>query len=303
MRVQTQVTEHLSTLQEQPKLNHMFLQRNISTLKSGGYNHYPTAVTLASSYSSYSSQFNPSNQGAYLRSGVTMSNDGLKFIAINEYSSNNVYEYDLTTAYDLSTAGATAVDSFDPPNTYAGDISFSPDGTNMYLVTTSNNRIIQYTLSTPFDISTRGSATTYDPSINVYGAKIVNAGSTMFTQGYSSTTSITLTKFTLSTPYDLSGTVTNNGGVTLSASTIGVTDVRGYGGDWSEDGKQFIHGTISGTNDLFTIDFATAYDLNSTKTYNVANAQGRPGAVKVVDNGTKMIWGDETASVFRLYNI
>ena len=281
----------------------MFLQRNISTLKSGVYNHYPTAVTLASSYSSYSSQFNPDNQGLYIRPGVTMSNDGLKFFAINEYSSNNVYEYDLTTAYDLSTAGTTATDSFDPPNSYAGDLSFSPDGTNMYLVTTSNNRIIQYTLSTPFDISTRGSATTYDPGINVYGAKIVNAGSTMFTQSYSSGTNLTLTKFTLSTPYDLSGTVTNNGGITLSASTIGVTDVRNYGGDWSEDGKQFIHGTITGTNDLFTIDFATAYDLNSTKTYNVANAQGRPGAVKVVDNGTKMIWGDETASVFRLYNI
>jgi len=281
----------------------MFLQRNISTLQSGVYNHYPTAVTIASSYSSNASQFNPSNQGVFIRSGVTMSNDGLKLFSINEYSSNNVYEYDLSTAYDLSSANATAVDSFDPPNSYAGDISFSPDGTKLFLVTTTNNRIIQYTLSTPFDISTRGSATTYDPSINVYGAKIVNAGSTMFTQSYSSQTSITLTKFTLSTPYDLGGTVTNNGGITLSSSTIGVTDVRGYGGDWAEDGSQFIHGSITGTNDLFTIDFATPYDLNSTKTYNVANAQDRPGAIKVVDNGTKMIWGDETQGLFRLYNI
>lgn len=283
----------------------MFLQRNISLIKSGGgvYNHYPTAVTLASSYSSHSSQFNPSSQTLYIRSGVAMNSDGTKFFSINEYSANNVYEYDLATAYDLSTAGTTAVDNFDPPNLYAGDISFSPDGTKMYLVTSSNNRIIQYTLSTPFDISTRGSATTYNPGITVYGAKIVNAGSTMFTQYYSSQTSFSITKFTLSTPYDLSGTVTNNGSITLSSSTIGVADVRNYGGDWAEDGTQFIHGTLTGTNDLFTIDFATAYDLNSTKTYNVASTPGRPGALKVVDNGTKMVWGDESTSNFRLFNI
>lgn len=267
---------------------------------------YPTAITLASSYSSTSNEVNPSNQTNYIRTGVDMSNDGTKFFSINEYSNNTVYEYDLSTAYDLTSMTLTATDSFDPPQSYSGDLKFSPDGSKMFIVTTSNNRMYQYNLSTAFDISTRDSGTLFDPSYTVHGFAIVNSGNTMFTQGYNSSTSITLRKWNLSTPYTLTG-ASYVQGITLSASTIGVPDVRGYGGDWSEDGKQFILGTINGANasikDLFTIDFATAYDLDGTKTYNTSSVDGRPGAVKILDGGTKMIWGDEGNSKFRMFNI
>ena len=61
MRVQTQVTEHLSTLQEQLKLNHMFLQRNISLLASA-----------ASYHSSLIMNLDPNDSASYGGSGSTI---------------------------------------------------------------------------------------------------------------------------------------------------------------------------------------------------------------------------------------
>lgn len=68
---------------------------------------------------------------------------------------NGVYQYDLTTGFDLSTASYSG-NSFSLPSGHnqARAISFKPDGTRMFTVGTTNDNIYQYDLSTPWDLST-----------------------------------------------------------------------------------------------------------------------------------------------------
>ncbi|RJS79109.1 hypothetical protein CW713_08740 [Methanophagales archaeon] len=86
-------------------------------------------------------------------SGVCFNRDGTKmYIAGND--NNKVYEYDLSTAWDISTASFNqdfAVNSQD--GTPLG-ICFNPDGTKMYVAGSQNDKVYEYNLSTAWDIST-----------------------------------------------------------------------------------------------------------------------------------------------------
>ena len=88
--------------------------------------------------------------------GFAFNNDGTKMYVVG-FGSDFVYEYNLTTAFDVSTA------------TYAGNserldvsgedgasngLNFNSDGTIMYVLGRSTDRIYQYALSTAFDVST-----------------------------------------------------------------------------------------------------------------------------------------------------
>ncbi len=274
-----------------------------------GDGHYPTAISLRSggyTTSQRSSTHNPSFIGSYVRSGVYITPDGTKFFHVHEYSNNITYEATMSTAFDLTTLASS--DNFDPPNSYAGDMSFNGDGTKLFILSQNSNQLTEYTLSTAYDLSTRGTATSttvHSGTQIVYGFKFVNQGNTLFGQTYSGNTNITLYKWNVSTAYD-STVIANAPDQTLSltASTIGASSVNNYGGDWSEDGTQFIHGGSAGGNyDLFTINFATAYDLSSTKTYNAVGHPGRVGAVRVLDGGTRFVYGDETDQSFHMYNV
>ena len=87
-------------------------------------------------------------------SGVFLSSDGTKLYA-NSYSNDAVYQYTLSTAYDLSTGSYDSV-SFDysSQGQYSEGMTFNPDGTKMYLSQSSNRAIYEYSLSTAWDLST-----------------------------------------------------------------------------------------------------------------------------------------------------
>jgi len=71
--------------------------------------------------------------------------------AIND----SIYQYSLSTAFDLSTASYDSVSfSVAGQDDTPRDLAFNNDGTKMYLVGDNFNSIFQYTLSTAFDIST-----------------------------------------------------------------------------------------------------------------------------------------------------
>lgn len=68
-----------------------------------------------------------------------------------------IYQYDLTTGFDLSTASYPSK-SFTVPAGHGQvrDVYVKPDGTRMFTVGTTNDNIYQYDLSVPWDISTAG---------------------------------------------------------------------------------------------------------------------------------------------------
>lgn len=71
-------------------------------------------------------------------------------------ASTSVYQYSLSTAWDISST-LTAVQnvSFSAQISTAGDVVFKPDGTKMFILDdASPKEVVQYSLSTAWDIST-----------------------------------------------------------------------------------------------------------------------------------------------------
>ncbi len=70
------------------------------------------------------------------------------------YVWETVYQYTLSTPWDVSTA-VYAEKSKDVgyEDTSPYGVTFSPDGTKMYIVGDINDTVFQYSLSTPWDVS------------------------------------------------------------------------------------------------------------------------------------------------------
>lgn len=79
--------------------------------------------------------------------------DGTLLLVLGD-TGNDVNEYDLSTAYDVSTA--TFVDSFSigAQETSPAGLGFNTDGTRMFIAGTDGDDVIQYPLVTGFDVST-----------------------------------------------------------------------------------------------------------------------------------------------------
>jgi len=80
--------------------------------------------------------------------------DGTKVYTIGA-TGDAVYQYSLSTAWDISTATYDSVSfSVSSQGTSPDGLIFKPDGTAMYVSDITNDAIYQYTLSTAWDIST-----------------------------------------------------------------------------------------------------------------------------------------------------
>ena len=86
--------------------------------------------------------------------GLYFSKDGISMYIVGT-TSQVIRQYTLSTAWNVSTATFTRGFSVSTVDTGPQGISFSGDGTRLYLVGSTNDRISEYLLSTPWDISTR----------------------------------------------------------------------------------------------------------------------------------------------------
>lgn len=120
--------------------------------------------------------YDPTTQTGAAQFAYRIGNDGTKLYAAG--GSNIIYQYTLSTAWDITTATYDTV-SYDHTAIISGTlktIRFSSDGAKMYLHEFSEEEIFQYTLSTPWDISTA----TYDTVSFVPGGDITNLDSFVF---------------------------------------------------------------------------------------------------------------------------
>ena len=107
--------------------------------------------------------FNFNSKENLLR-GAFFKPDGLAVFIVGKQH-NTVYKYTLGTAWDISTA-VDASQSFDISGkaTSGQDLFFSSDGAEMYVVGDTNDNIDQWTLVTPWDVSSAGATHTLDIS-------------------------------------------------------------------------------------------------------------------------------------------
>lgn len=90
--------------------------------------------------------------------------DGTKLYVCEDGGTTSVIEYNLGTAWDISTASASG-DTYDfsAQATRGFGLSFKPDGTEMYISEASTYKVLQYTLSTPWDITSATFTGDFDP--------------------------------------------------------------------------------------------------------------------------------------------
>ena len=85
---------------------------------------------------------------------LALSSDGKKFFFIDR-DAKAIFQWSLTTAYDLSTASTSSDASFYPGTwTTMRSLTFSPDGYKMFVGDAKNDKVNQYSLASPFDLST-----------------------------------------------------------------------------------------------------------------------------------------------------
>ena len=85
--------------------------------------------------------------------GLFISSDGLNMY-VNGATGDDVNQYTLSTAWDVSTATFVRLFSTAAQDSSPQDVFFKPDGLSMYIMGGTNDTVFQYTLSSAFNIST-----------------------------------------------------------------------------------------------------------------------------------------------------
>ena len=92
--------------------------------------------------------------------GLTFNSDGTKMYVAGE-ATDTIYQYTLTTGFDLSTASyASKSVSVNAQDIDVSDVALSSDGTKMFIAGNGNNTVYLYNLSTAFDVSTASYSST-----------------------------------------------------------------------------------------------------------------------------------------------
>lgn len=108
-----------------------------------------TAWDVASA--SYVRVFSVASQ-ATTPTGISFKSDGTKMYVTG--GPGTVNEYSLSTAWDISTASFVSTLSVTAQDITIGGVFFRPNGTKMYLIGATNDGVYEYSLSTPWSIST-----------------------------------------------------------------------------------------------------------------------------------------------------
>ncbi len=187
-------------------------------------------------------------------------------------------------------------------------VAFNSDGTKMYIIGASANRVIQYTLSTPFDISeaTLLAGSVCTEGIAGDGLKITfNSDGTKFFVVDDGTQDVEI--LTLTTAYDIS-TCSNTG-----SKDFGTTNLRDL--KFSNDGKKVFLYDEGGTHSLKQYSLSSAFDISnptlvttytgtSSKTLKqLTGNENKVNGLAFSSDGTKMfVTNDTKITEFTLSN-
>ena len=134
---------------------------------------------------------------------IAFNDDGTKMFMVGDQK-DKVWEYTLSTGFDVSTA--TGVDDFSiaGQETFVGGMAFNDDGTKMFVVGRDADAVFEYTLSTGFDVSSSSYVDSFsiaDDEDQATGIAFNSAGTRMFIVGANGDE---INVYNLSTGFDIS---------------------------------------------------------------------------------------------------
>ena len=228
---------------------------------------------------------------------VAFNADGTKMFVVGS-SGDDVGEYSLGIAFDISTASFVHATSVNAQNTIPLGVDFSSDGTKMFVVGSTPDRVSEYTLSTAFDVSTANHVTDFSVTLQDSAPTDVlfNAeGSRMFVLGasgddvneYSLSTNYSLSTASFIDSYSVSSQESTPTGMAFNAEGTKLFIV-GSGGDEINEydlDSPTASGTLSGTTNLGNVSIpgAVVFQVNaSTSDFTI----GTDGSVTLPDSMT-----------------
>lgn len=196
----------------------------------------------------------------------------------NSYTLGTVEYYELSTAHDISTGSyvSTLNLNFGGLNfEYATGIDFKPDGTRMYIsgLTNSGNKIAQYDLSTPWDLSTASlSGNVSFPALA--GMRLQDTGEHLFILDTNDPD--TIKKYQMTVFWDITSMFPLPVQTQNIANICQPTESSVRGFSFKDDGsRMYISGTDN--NSVFVITLGTNWDLNTLTLLGALNVQSASG--------------------------
>lgn len=196
----------------------------------------------------------------------------------NSYTNGVIQQYELSSAHDMSTASllrSLTVNINTLTFQYCTGVEFRPDGTTMYVsgLTNSGNKLAQYNLSTPWDISTAS----LDGSISMpamAGMRIQDTGEHIFIVDVEDPD--TIKKYQCTVNWD----ITSMFPLPVQTANISIicqpneSSIRGF--SFKDDGtKMYISGTDN--NSVFVITLTNAWDISGLTLLGSLNVQNSSG--------------------------
>jgi hypothetical protein len=153
----------------------------VAGLTGDDVNEYDLSTAWDISTASYLQLFSVSAQDTSPYA-ISFKPDGLKMY-VSGGAGDSVYEYNLSTAWNVTTASYLQAFSVSAQDTVPRDLHFKPDGTKMYVAGGVNARVYEYDLSTAWDVSTASYLQNFLPATNapsLYAVTFSTDGSIMY---------------------------------------------------------------------------------------------------------------------------
>jgi DNA-binding beta-propeller fold protein YncE len=219
--------------------------------------------------------------------GLFFKPDGTKMYVIGS-SGDDVNEYDLSTAWDVTTSSYLQNFYFGTQETTPTGIFFKPDGTKMYVIGSSNDKVYGYTLSTAWDVSTAAWVTPTTEYFSVAAQEISPTRLILQTRWHQDVCywyfGDDVNEYNLSTAWDIT-TASYLQNFSVAAQEIGPTGIF-----FKPDGtKMYVVG--SSGDDVNEYDLSTAWDVSTSsylQNFSVAAQETAPQGIFFKPDGTKM---------------
>jgi sugar lactone lactonase YvrE len=230
--------------------------------------------------------------------GIAFNTDGTKMFVVGT-TGDDVNEYSLSIAFDISTAVYSQNFSVAAQETNPRGLTFNNDGTKMFIVGTSGDDVNEYDLSVGFDIS----SAVYSQNFSVAAQETVPHGIAFNTDGTKmfivGTTGDDVNEYDLSTGFDVSSASFVDS-FSVSAQDTAPTDIA-----FNPDGtKMFVVGYAG--IDINEYDLSVAFDVSSanyTQSFSVAGQVAGPTGIAFNNDGTKMFIVGSTGAAVYQYDI
>lgn len=231
--------------------------------------------------------------------GLFFKPDGTKMYMIGS-SSDRVYEYDLSTPWQINTAVVLNSFSVTAQGVTPEGVSFKPDGTKMYIIELTTNSVYEYNLSVAWDITT--AVVLRSVSLAAYGAlgtdiTFNDDGTRMYIS-----LSTRLWQFTLTEAWNVTTATyedTSRFNLTATETTLTTLDFNDVGT------KMYVSGHTNDT--IREYDLSVAWDI-TTAEYQIpiktfADDMSDSKGIAFNDDGTKMFAADATSKSVYSYTL